>query len=35
MPDALTLLSAVQQEIDLLREYPRVYGYEFYVLRKK
>jgi hypothetical protein len=33
MPDAQALLRAVQQEIDLLREYPGVYGYVFFVLR--
>jgi SAM-dependent methyltransferase len=34
MPDALALLRAVQQEIDLLREYPDAYGYVFFILRK-
>jgi SAM-dependent methyltransferase len=35
MPDALSLLRVVQEEIDLLRDYPDVYGYVFYILRKK
>jgi SAM-dependent methyltransferase len=33
-PDAQALLRAVQQEIDLLRDHPGVYGYVFLILRK-